>query len=73
MLWKTLIIKGVRKLHPAELESTDLRGGASLVLAGLSAKGKTKVKKLEYLLRGYEDFDKKLMLLGADIIREEGD
>ncbi len=70
---KTLIIKGVRKLHPAELESTDLRGGASLVLAGLSAKGKTKVKKLEYLLRGYEDFDKKLMLLGADIIREEGD
>lgn len=70
---KTLIIKGVRKLHPAELESTDLRGGASLVLAGLATKGKTKVKKLEYLLRGYENFDKKLIQLGADIIREEGD
>lgn len=70
---KTLVIKGVRRLHSAEVESTDLRGGAALVLAGLSAKGKTKVKKLEYLLRGYEDFDKKLKLLGADIIREEGD
>lgn len=70
---KTLVIKGVKKLHSADVESTDLRGGASLVLAGLSAKGKTRVKKLEYLLRGYEDFDKKLRLLGADIIREEGD
>lgn len=70
---KTLVIKGVRRLHSAEVESTDLRGGSALVLAGLSAKGKTKVKKLEYLLRGYEDFDKKLKLLGADIIREEGD
>lgn len=70
---KTLIIKGVRKLHPAELDSTDLRGGASLVLAGLATKGKTKVRKLEYLLRGYENFDKKLIQLGADIIREEGD
>lgn len=70
---KTLVIKGVRRLHSADVESTDLRGGASLVLAGLSAKGKTKVKKLQYLLRGYEDFDKKLKELGADIIREEGD
>ena len=69
---KTLVIKGVRRLHSAEVESTDLRGGASLVLAGLSARGKTRVKKLEYLLRGYEDFDKKLKMLGADIIREEG-
>ena len=44
---KTLVIKGVRRLHSAEVESTDLRGGASLVLAGLSARGKTRVKKLE--------------------------
>lgn len=70
---KTLVIKGVKRLHSADVESTDLRGGASLVLAALSAKGKTRVKKLEYLIRGYEDFDKKLKLLGADIIREEGD
>lgn len=70
---KTMIIKGVKKLHGANVESTDLRGGASLVLAGLAAKGTTKVTKLEYLLRGYENFDKKLNDLGANIIREEGE
>lgn len=68
---KTMIIKGVRKLHPANVESTDLRGGASLVLAALATKGITKVSKLEYLLRGYENFDKKLKDLGAEIQREE--
>lgn len=68
---KTMVIKGVRKLHAAEVESTDLRGGASLVLAGIVAKGITTVGKLEYLLRGYENFDKKLNELGANIIRSE--
>ena len=68
---KTMVIKGVRKLHSADVESTDLRGGASMVLAGLAAKGVTTVGKLEYLLRGYEDFDKKLNELGANIIRTE--
>ncbi len=70
---KTMIIKGVKRLHPANVESTDLRGGASLVLAGLATKGITKVSKLEYLLRGYENFDKKLNSIGADITREEGE
>ena len=40
---KTMVIKGVRKLHAADVESTDLRGGASLVLAGIAAKGITTV------------------------------
>ena len=66
---KTLVIKGVRKLHGAEVESTDLRGGAALVLAGLVAKGTTKVNNIEYILRGYENLDEKLNSLGADIIR----
>lgn len=70
---KTMVIKGVKRLHGADVECTDLRGGASLVLAGLAARGVTKVNKLEYLLRGYEDFDKKLNELGAKIIREEGE
>lgn len=70
---KTLIIKGVRKLHGADVESSDLRGGASLVLAGISAKGITKVSGVEYILRGYEDLDRKLNKLGANIVREEGD
>lgn len=70
---KTLIIKGVKKLHSADLESTDLRGGASMVLAGLCAKGTTKVSNLKYLIRGYENLDIKLRELGADIIRKEGE
>jgi len=68
---KTAIIKGVKRLHGANVESTDLRGGASLVIAGLSARGTTKVRKVEYILRGYEEFDKKLNYLGANISREE--
>lgn len=70
---KTLIIKGVRKLNGKPVESTDLRGGASLVLAGLVARGTTKVSKIEYILRGYEDLDGKLNTLGARIVREEAD
>ena len=67
---KTLVIKGVRRLHGAEVQSTDLRGGAALVLAGLVAKGTTKVKNIEYILRGYENLDLKLNSIGANITRE---
>ena len=70
---KVAIIKGVRKLTGANVEATDLRGGATLVLAGLAAKGKTKVNKIEYILRGYDGLDKKLSSLGAKIVLEEGD
>jgi len=68
---RTAIIKGVNKLHGAEVESTDLRGGASLVIAGISAKGITTVNKIEHILRGYEDLDKKFNILGANIVREQ--
>lgn len=64
---KTAIIKGVKKLNSSQVRATDLRGGAALVLAGLVAKGKTEVTNIEYLLRGYENLDKKLNLLGAKI------
>lgn len=64
---KSAIIKGVRKIYGANVKATDLRGGAALVLAGLGAKGITCVENIEYILRGYEQFDKKLRLLGADI------
>lgn len=66
-----MIIKGTKKLHPANLECTDLRGGAAMVLAALNANGTSKISKLEYLFRGYENFDKKLKKLGANITREE--
>jgi len=65
---KTAIIKGTRKLYGSTVKSTDLRGGASMVLAGLVAKGKTEVDEIKYILRGYEELDKKLNSLGASIM-----
>jgi len=70
---KAAVIKGIRKLYAASVKCTDLRGGAALVLAGLIAKGKTKISNIEYILRGYENLDIKLRKLGANIIIEEGE
>ena len=68
---KTAIIKGVRRLNKANVKATDLRGGAALVLAGLNAKGRTTIENIEYVLRGYENLDKKLSSLGANIHVED--
>ncbi len=70
---RTAVIKGVKKLNPAIVKCTDLRGGAALVLAGLVAKGKTEINNIEYILRGYEKLDVKLRNLGANIIIKEGE
>lgn len=67
------IITGVRNLSAASVKCTDLRGGVATVLAGLQARGRTKVTNIEYILRGYENLDKKLNKLGAKIQIEEGD
>lgn len=64
---KTAIIKGTRKLYGTKVHATDLRGGASLVLAGLACKGRANIDNIEYILRGYENLDKKLNNLGAEI------
>ncbi len=64
---KSAIIRGTRKLYGATVKATDLRGGAALVLAGLSAKGTTIIENIEYILRGYENFDRKIRMLGGDI------
>ena len=64
-------ILGPNKLHGAEVEATDLRGAASLLLAALKADGKTIIKNVEYLLRGYEDIIEKLTNLGAKIELKE--
>ena len=64
---REIIITGVEKIKGNVVKSKDLRGGASLVLEGLAADGETIVEDSEYILRGYEDFDKKLLSLGADI------
>ena len=65
------VIKGVERLHAAEVTAMDLRGGAALVLAGLCADGTTVVEQAKILDRGYESFESEMNLLGADIKREE--
>ena len=70
---KAAVIKGTRRLSGAKVKSTDLRGGAALVLAGLASKGTTTVTNIEYILRGYEGLDKKLKQLGAIITIKEND
>ena len=64
---RTAVIKGVRRLSKSKVRATDLRGGAALVLAGLNAKGRTTVENIEYILRGYENLEKKLQSIGANI------
>ncbi len=66
-----LRIIGPMKPHNAVLMVSDLRAGATLVLAALSAKGESVIFGLDHLDRGYENFDKRLKSLGADIERIE--
>jgi len=63
------IVKGKTRLSGAEVIATDLRASASLVLAGLIARGETVINDLEHLDRGYEKIEDKLKLLGASIER----
>ena len=61
------MIIGPSKLHGCEVVATDLRGGAALVLAGLTAEGTTIINDVEHILRGYENIDQKLKSVGAKI------
>jgi len=63
------IIKGVNSLYGAEVMATDLRASASLILAGLCAKGETIVDRIYHIDRGYERIEEKLNYLGANIVR----
>ena len=63
------IIKGVKSLYGAEVMATDLRASASLILAGLCAKGETIVDRIYHIDRGYERIEEKLNYLGANIVR----
>ena len=65
------VIDGVSVLTGAELIAPDLRAGAALVLAGLAADGITSVDNIEFILRGYEDFEGKLRDIGAVIEKVE--
>lgn len=66
---KTAVIEGVGGLSGCPVRSTDLRAGAAMLIAGLIAKGTTELYNLTHIDRGYENFQGKLMALGADITR----
>ena len=65
------VIEGVKKLRPAPLRATDLRAGAAMIMAALSADGISEVDETIHIERGYENIVEKLQLLGADIRRVE--
>lgn len=67
---RTAVIKGTKRIQGANVVATDLRGGASLILEGLAAKGTTQVDNIHYILRGYEKIEEKLKNLGAKIYME---
>ena len=64
---RTAIISGVEGFTGADVHAPDLRAGAALVIAGLSAKGFTTVSDIGYIYRGYEQFEQKLKQLGGEI------
>lgn len=68
----TAVTSGVKKLTAAPVMATDLRASASLVLAGLVAKGDTEVDRIYHIDRGYEGIEEKLSKLGAQIRRVPG-
>ena len=67
----TAMVRGVQKLTGAPVMASDLRASASLVLAGLAAKGVTEVRRIYHLDRGYESIEHKLNAVGARIRREK--
>jgi UDP-N-acetylglucosamine 1-carboxyvinyltransferase len=65
----TAFVKGVNCLEGASVMATDLRASASLVIAGLAAKGETIIERIYHLDRGYERIEEKLNALGAKVER----
>ncbi|MBG8916711.1 UDP-N-acetylglucosamine 1-carboxyvinyltransferase [Neisseria meningitidis] len=68
----TAFVQGVERLSGAVVKATDLRASASLVIAGLAARGETVVEQIYHLDRGYENIEKKLGSVGAKIERVSG-
>ena len=65
------IVSGVEKLYGTEIEATDLRAGAAMIVAALMADGTSIIRSIIHIDRGYEKLDEKLRALGADIERVE--
>lgn len=69
----TAYIEGVEKFTSAQLSAPDLRAGAALVIAALAADGISQIDDIEYIQRGYEDFEGKLLALGAIIAKVDSE
>jgi UDP-N-acetylglucosamine 1-carboxyvinyltransferase len=67
--WQHAIVRGVEQLSGCPVVASDIRAGASLVLAGLRAEGTTNVSEIHHVDRGYEDFVGRLQSLGAQVER----
>jgi UDP-N-acetylglucosamine 1-carboxyvinyltransferase len=65
------IVRGVGALSGAPVMASDLRASAALLVAGLVARGETTIRRVYHIDRGYEEIEKKLARIGADIVREE--
>jgi UDP-N-acetylglucosamine 1-carboxyvinyltransferase len=70
---RTAIIKGIDRLTGAPVTATDLRAGAALVVAALSADGESDISGIEHIDRGYECLVDKLITLGAEIVRADSE
>lgn len=68
---RSAIVQGIQRLNAAPVTATDLRAGAALILAALTAEGTTCIRGIHHIDRGYEQVEKKLSQLGANIIRDE--
>ena len=66
---KMAVITGVEKLKPSPVRAVDLRAGAAMIIAGLSAEGPTEIEEIDHIDRGYENVVEKFSDLGADIKR----
>lgn len=71
LVGNSAVVRGVSRISAAPIMASDLRASASLILAGIAAKGKTEVSRVYHLDRGYERMDKKLEQVGARIWREK--
>ncbi len=68
----SVIIRGREEISGAPVMASDLRASASLVIAGLAAKGETRIDRIYHIDRGYERIEEKLESVGADIVRKRG-
>lgn len=70
VMGKAAVVRGVKRLHGAEVEATDLRGGAAMAVAAVAAEGVTRIGNIAHIDRGYEKFAEAINSLGGKAVRE---